>query len=339
MTKIQLSLHKNYVSDWDQNYAIREIVQNIIDNPSNNIIAQENGVLFLGNEEGKLDRKTLLLGNSTKQSNDYIGEFGEGYKLALLVLVRMGCSIKIFTHDELWTPYFEKHDVLDEDVLCIKIEKSKKENIGILFMIEGLKDMTETLNSIMLNRKQCEVLHQTKEGEIIKVHNFDNQGKLYINDMYVTDISGFEFSYNLKPSGLKLGRDRNIVNDFDVILITSRMLATFPDKKRLANLIKKDKKDIQFMDIYKGMLDKEVIEILSLEYDNVIPIAYNEDVKSYKAKYDMSGLTCKSMPSVIRSILPKKKLKPKVKFTTEDFYKKHYRQFTKEMKRDWNKIQ
>lgn len=336
--KIQLSLHKNYVSDWDCNYAIREIVQNMIDNKSANIIYQEGGVLFLGNEEGVLDKKSLLLGNSTKQGNDYIGQFGEGYKLALLVLLRNGCDVRIFTNDEIWIPSFEKHDTLEEEVLTISIQQNNKENKGILFQIQGLDNVSESLNSVMLNRKQCNILHSSEKGEVLELNNFETQGKIYVNDMYVTDVSDFEFSYNFKPNNLELGRDRNIVNDWDVIYLTSDILSTFPDSKRLATLLKEDKKDIKYMESFKRNINKEVIEDLALEYENVIPVAYNDDVTNYEKQYDMSGLTCVSMPQTLRELLPKKKLKPKKKFTKEDFYKKHHKQFTKEMKREWAKL-
>lgn len=338
MTNIQLTLHRNYVSEWDSAYAVREIVQNMIDNKSENIIYQEKGVLFLGNEEGVLDKKTLLMGNSTKSTSDYIGKFGEGYKLALLVLLRNGCNIKIFTGKEIWIPFFQKHDLLDEEVLTIKIQKSKNESKGIIFQIEGLEDIQEILNSVMINREKCEVLHSTKDGEILELENFDIQGKIYVNDMYITDIQGFEFSYNFKPNRLSLGRDRNIINDYDVIWETSNLLSTFPDKKRLVSLLKENKKDIRFMEKYKSKLDKEVLSNLALEYDNVIPIAYNEDIETYESKYDMSGLECRSMPNTLIELLPKKKLKPKINFTKQDFFNKHYKQFTKEMRRDWSKI-
>lgn len=338
MTNIQLALHKNYVSEWDSAYAVREIVQNMIDNKSENIIYQEKGVLFLGNKEGILDKKTLLMGNSTKLTSDYIGKFGEGYKLALLVLLRNGCDIKIFTGKEIWTPFFQKHDLLDEEVLTIKIQKSKNESKGIIFQIDGLEDIKEILNSVMINREKCNVLHSTKDGEVLELENFDTQGKIYVNDMYITDIQGFEFSYNLKPNRLSLGRDRNVINDYNVIWETSNLLSTFPDKKRLVSLLRENKKDIRYMERYKSKLDKEVLEDLALEYDNVIPIAYNEDVKTYESRYDMSGIECKVMPDTLIKLLPKKKLKPKINFTKQDFFNKHYKQFTREMKKDWNKI-
>ena len=95
--KIELTITPNYVSDWNFQDAVRELIQNGTDqqtlDPKNvfgiSYDEQEN-ILQLSNSESTLEINTLLLGCSTKSNNtDTVGQFGEGYKIAALVLNRL----------------------------------------------------------------------------------------------------------------------------------------------------------------------------------------------------------------------------------------------------------
>ena len=111
MAKYELSLSPEYVSHWGIVEAVREIFQNAIDqaavqedNPmffsyeKNEVKSagwgmtyEQDGVLRIGNRDSILDAKSLLLGATTKRDDQKtIGQFGEGYKIATLVLLRSG---------------------------------------------------------------------------------------------------------------------------------------------------------------------------------------------------------------------------------------------------------
>lgn len=94
----ELTLTPNYVSDWNFNDALRELIQNGTDqevlDPDNEFqidYSQKEKVLRLKNRKSVLKINTLLLGRSSKANNeDTVGQFGEGYKIAALVLNRLG---------------------------------------------------------------------------------------------------------------------------------------------------------------------------------------------------------------------------------------------------------
>ena len=90
MKKYELSLSRNYVSSWGIEEAIRELLQNAKDSNGEDVIDidKSSGTITITNKNTSIPSSTLLLGNTSKGDDlDKIGQFGEGYKLALLVLV------------------------------------------------------------------------------------------------------------------------------------------------------------------------------------------------------------------------------------------------------------
>lgn len=116
MSKYELSMVSAYVQNWDYKDAIREIIQNAIDQSVDDdgydiSYHRSDNCLVISTKDGALKRSSLLLGNTTKSNNeDTIGQFGEGYKLALLVLARDGKRTIIENPgaEEIWTPAIVK---------------------------------------------------------------------------------------------------------------------------------------------------------------------------------------------------------------------------------------
>ena len=117
MTKrFELGLAKDYISDWTVSNAIREFMQNAIDQangrPDNAYSVEYNEdlqELRIANKASVLEKSTLLLGTTTKGVDD-IGGFGEGYKLACLVMLRNGIKVSFENYGarEIWNFKFSK---------------------------------------------------------------------------------------------------------------------------------------------------------------------------------------------------------------------------------------
>ena len=117
MTKrFELGLARDYISDWTVLNAIREFMQNAIDQanicPDNAYSVEYDEDLKemrIANKASVLEKSTLLLGTTTKGVND-IGGFGEGYKLACLVMLINGIKVRFENYGkrEIWNFKFAK---------------------------------------------------------------------------------------------------------------------------------------------------------------------------------------------------------------------------------------
>lgn len=141
----ELTLTPNYVSDWNFNDALRELIQNGTDqevlDPDNEFqidYSQKEKVLRLKNRKSVLKINTLLLGRSSKANNeDTVGQFGEGYKIAALVLNRLGKTFTIYNNEknEVWESRFKNSEKWLEKILCFYVSKRKTDAHGLC--IEG----------------------------------------------------------------------------------------------------------------------------------------------------------------------------------------------------------
>ena len=128
-TTITLSLTEDYAPQWGVWEGVRELVQNWHDgclrgngrvewvrNDANDHVALIGSVvvgsltynaaeqqLVLVNRDVGLARRVLLLGSSHKaDSQEAIGQFGEGMKVGTLALLREGRQVDMCTRDEHW---------------------------------------------------------------------------------------------------------------------------------------------------------------------------------------------------------------------------------------------
>ena len=149
---LDLSISKNYVSDWGLCDAVREIVQNALDQevsvPENEFsweYSKELKELKIMNKSSVLDRSSVLLGNSTKADSKLIGKFGEGYKLALLVLTRLNKNVTILNYGkkEIWTCAFRKSSKFNSNILSLEIKKkifTSVPNANLTYIIEDISE-------------------------------------------------------------------------------------------------------------------------------------------------------------------------------------------------------
>lgn len=243
-----LTLVKDYVSKWGMAEAVRELIQNALDSTSPFIyswtVEDDAWTLMLNSSLTVLTPQTLLMGATSKSEDaNAIGSFGEGYKLALLVLTRLGISVQMLNGDVLWRPVFRYNRNFDAELLTIDESfLQEKGNQGLTFYIEGLStaDKEAVEESCLRMQQDIGAIKQTVYGDIL----LDRKGLLYVGGLFICTTE-LTYSYNIKPMYLTLERDRRTVSDWDLESLTTKMWFEAVEPTEVAKMIKAEIPDVR----------------------------------------------------------------------------------------------
>ena len=246
-TTYELTLNKAYVARWGVLEAVRELIQNALDSDSPfefTFDKEDDGAntLTLTSANAQLTPQTLLLGATTKaDAADKIGSFGEGYKIALLVLTREGRPVNIHNGDRVWAPFFRFSKRFEDDLLCISDDAAPFKNRGLSFLVSGLTD--EEVAGI---RESCLPMQQhigetlkTSCGEIL----LQKPGQLFVGGLFICKTE-LKYGYNMNPDRIKLERDRKTVDNFDLTYATTHMWYETERFDDVAKMIEAEVKDV-----------------------------------------------------------------------------------------------
>jgi len=302
MSRYELSISPDYVPDWTELDAVREIFQNALDqqtvDPANRMswgFSKEDECFWISSRQSRLTKDSLLFGVSSK-ANDVktIGMFGEGYKLALLVLTRLGYDVIInnYAENEIWKPKIINSKRYGSKILIIDIEKKRwttPPDENLTFMIVGTP--AETIADISMSN-----LHMTAPKKVIETDygrilmGKRHISKVYINGLFVSLKPGFIYGYDIKPEYLTIGRDRNLIGDFDLAWITSKMWAQTTSHPLLASeMIHQGSPDIQYIDSFTssaGELAKTMEAEFKGTYGKIaVPVSSQGEFDTIKSSY------------------------------------------------------
>lgn len=301
-TNIILPISINYVSEWGIWEALRELSQNSLDHadksctkPVIRYYKNSKTMLFVS-EDIKLDISSLVLGNGTKtEDGDQRGQFGEGYKLALIVLLRLGINITIYNNNEIWTPIFKYNELFKAEILTINIlPTNNMNNKDLVIKLTGvLPDQAATTkHRILLNRFKA-IGHPTKYGTILTEKRF--KGQIFVGGVYVTTSNlNLTHGYDFNPAEVSLGRDRGLIDSFDIQWLTSKMwaVASKLNKKVLeetAKLIKTNQDCVEYLHNYSinNTLTKKISDDFYNQHsNNAIPVLDEYERKSMSNAYN-----------------------------------------------------
>lgn len=291
MKKYELSLSRNYVSSWGIEEAIRELLQNAKDsNGEESIdIDKSSGIITITNKNTSISSSTLLLGNTSKKDDlDKIGQFGEGYKLAILVLLREGKDISIYNGNKIWNPSFEYSNNFECEVLCItEIDSTGND---LIFEISGFNDqeLDNLENEFLGLNGQAYNSIQTSYGEILTDSSY--KGKVFVDGLPVYNDDNFDYGYNFKPCYVTLDRDRKSINIYELKRLTALSVACCIDnfafvddvidgKGRDGEYIKDE--NIEFNDDFKEKYAKHLMKRFDIKEDDIVVSENSSDLIEY----------------------------------------------------------
>lgn len=302
MSTYELSLTSNYVADWDFPMAIRELIQNGVDQetiePTNTFqISYEDGVIRFANKKSKLKINTLLLGRSSKtRDENTVGQFGEGYKISALVLNRLGKTFSVHNYgkNEVWTTRFINSRKWHEKILAFDVDESISDRNGLVIEVGNVtQEEYDSIQSIWLGFKEGYEKIDTSKGEILLDESEKNN--IYVNGLYISCSADLQYGYNFKPKYLKLERDRKSCDSFNAKMLTSEMLneAFLEDKLepgKLMELVEDNNDDVEFLK-YTSNRSKMVQTCM--------------DAIEKQGKEQLTvQLDCKSMPEEVTQAIP-----------------------------------
>lgn len=288
MKKYKLTIQPEYCHDWSVADAIREVIQNNLDSPSAFVWDAGLDYMTFTSKNVQLPQSTLLLGNTSKRDDrSNAGGKGEGYKLAMMILVREGVGIEILNGNKLWIPSIEWDHGFEANMLVVN-ETSLADNTDLTFHITGLEqDTIDTVIHNCLYLQDKESLGNYATAKCGSRIFFDVEGKLYVGGLFVCETN-LSYSYDLHPSKIKLNRDRKQVSGWDLQGVTASLLKEVAEPKRIVEAAQKDVADVHHMQ-YSWSVGSIPSEVADEAY-NVFKLAYGEDAVVAESYLEMVSL-------------------------------------------------
>ncbi len=251
----ELPLARDYVSRWGTAEAVRELLQNAIDSPAPFEVSQVGDALTVTSRGARLDPATLVLGRTSKSEDaGAIGQFGEGYKLALLVLARESKTVDVLSGKTIWRPEFRTSAQFGIETLHIIESRNEKPFDGVEFFVRGLSgdEQAAIKASCLLMQDLHAATIMTPYGDILP----HLPGKLYVGGLYVCNTE-LDFGYNLKPGEIELERDRQTVAGWDLRWKTKDVWLSTSQYDTIVELAEKKSPDVSLLEYSAPDMVKE----------------------------------------------------------------------------------
>ena len=226
--RLDTGISPNYAKDWTAVEAIREILQNYLDirrelGVGGGITWDEDQMLATVRDQGPgLEMRHLALGISEKGEGS-TGQFGEGLKLAMLVLAREGRHIEVRTRGEVIQAEIAQSEAYETETLHLVIKPMAPRHAA-----------TCTGTSIRFTCGEGELAEAKAYFTELSQIDWVERGKislpggwLYVNGSRVAELPTALFSYHLSGDRAReiLNRDRNTVNHSLAKDLVARTLA------------------------------------------------------------------------------------------------------------------
>lgn len=203
LTIYNLNLTKDYCDHWTVNNAVRELIANTLDEEGTITTTNDYKIVFTNDRE--LPIEALLMGYTAKKSESAIGQYGEGLKIAMLVLTREKLLTTLYSGNLEYKFYFAYPEGFGVKTLHVEVIEREENVVGTEITIHNMEETVISENYI------------TDPVGILP-----NRKGLYCQGMLVDDkfyIKNHTIMYGVnldKP--IKLNRDRSSYNALDDIV-------------------------------------------------------------------------------------------------------------------------
>lgn len=222
-TTLQLTVNPGYVRTWGAWEGMRELVQNAADAAEDGHkmvidyrpMTDGRSKLVIRTEGTTISRETLLLGATSKADDARMrGHFGEGFKLAWLVLLRSGYEVWCKSGGERWVPRIEHSEEFGAELIKVDVAPATFENV-VHTEVRGVSeaDWQEFKRRMLF-------LEPPASKDMIKVgYNYllmgSRVGCLYSKGIYVGRLPGV-YTYGYDLGHVELDRDRRLADPWSL---------------------------------------------------------------------------------------------------------------------------
>lgn len=228
-TKINYFISENYIKDWTVQDALRELYQNFIDYGEYTV----EKVGEVGNYENYIfsnayapNSTDLLIIGSSEKTNESRGKYGEGLKMAALVIVRNGGTLMINTDTFSATFSLLINETTETRTLGVIINDplpNLKVNSFDVFISIPKEEFTFYQNKLIV---PTDILHTNENyGSIVA----KPKGNLYVGGLFVCTLKDLNYSYDILPKHISLDRDRKVPQNFQVKWTVSKIQETYTE--------------------------------------------------------------------------------------------------------------
>lgn len=272
--KVVYPITINYAKHWTVQDAIRELIANALDTGTKVSIGAKNGKGYIIDRGTGIEKKHLLFGNSDK-SDSQIGQFGEGLKMASLVLAKNNRNFKLVTKGFEYHAKIEHDAEFDSDILVLYLKKSKK-RIGTEIYFDCTdQEMEETKKRFLVFNKEFKKID---EGI------YSPGGYIFVNGVMVKKINSL-YSYNLKNGKKFLSRDRTSFNQEAVDEEIAQIIGACRNEKFIAKILT----DYDFYH-YEQTLDVKIPSISKIAWKNVVKKHFSKCCLPTYTEYDLAAM-------------------------------------------------
>lgn len=267
--KYNLNLTREYCAHWGIKEALRELIANTID--EDGVIKWFNVTPEVPDEIDEDDigishpRLTLstnsvlpveafLMGYSVKSKRDSIGQYGEGLKIAMLILARENIDYKVLAGNHAYKFEFDIPEGFGVETLHLIVEEhTNHSNDGLTLMVlDGLP--SNVLDGLYIDAPVDSVLKGVKG---LYCHGLLVEQNFYVSDKMFSDSKEHIYGINLAQS-VKGNRDRNY----------------FPNKKLIVPVLEKCLEPEFFVDLGTSWFASDIYANMSDEFAQRVAKAY-----------------------------------------------------------------
>jgi hypothetical protein len=224
---------------------VRELVTNALDEDPGFTMGLKSGlvregdsddyeaksILWIESKGNGLVEQHLLFGVSEKKSDNAIGQFGEGLKLALLVLTRMGKTAVIWSGGKRY--WNEPDEMGGQEVFAVCWQDCTAFPGVTRIEIDDWEH--ESYEDRFLRPGDPRIIFTDPFGRSILAQNLPD---IFVKGVWICKArlqgNGYQFGYNLQTT--KLGRDREVVNHWSASNEICRIWFSVTDEELLVRL-------------------------------------------------------------------------------------------------------